>query len=312
MLSAGFLMRSRVLPSLCSPGHSVDPPTTVAELVARLKSLNRPTHGLKQDLVSYEAIAETIGSITACRGRARSLLNALADALLESPDRSSDSTHRPSRSFHECSGSGRSGGMRQDASTDGVPRRDPERTTSQSRGARLGPMFMHGARLRLATRLGRVGQLGRRFECVTIDSFAWRLLGRWRALAARVGGAIPDTFDGRCDLAGTLLERPEVCAWVIARFPIVVIDEAQDLRVERLRRQHAARVSRGGGHALVGVLHQPEGSATALRHRMRELAQTRVRFGYRRLRVLLQREGWDVGKERFYRVYTEEGFGKSV
>jgi hypothetical protein len=46
---------------------------------------------------------------------------------------------------------------------------------------------------------------------------------------------------------------------------------------------------------------------TALRARMRELAQTRVRFGYRRLRVLLQREGWDVGKERFYRVYTEEG-----
>ena len=35
---------------------------------------------------------------------------------------------------------------------------------------------------------------------------------------------------------------------------------------------------------------------TALRQRMRELAQTRVRFGYRRLRVLLQREGWEVGK----------------
>jgi putative transposase len=46
---------------------------------------------------------------------------------------------------------------------------------------------------------------------------------------------------------------------------------------------------------------------TALRQRMRELAQTRVRFGYRRLRVLLLREGWEVGKERFYRVYTEEG-----
>ena len=40
---------------------------------------------------------------------------------------------------------------------------------------------------------------------------------------------------------------------------------------------------------------------------MRELAQTRVRFGYRRLLVLLRREGWEVGKERFYRVYTEEG-----
>jgi putative transposase len=45
----------------------------------------------------------------------------------------------------------------------------------------------------------------------------------------------------------------------------------------------------------------------ALRVRLRELAQARVRFGYRRLRVLLQREGWEVGKERFYRVYTEEG-----
>jgi putative transposase len=43
-----------------------------------------------------------------------------------------------------------------------------------------------------------------------------------------------------------------------------------------------------------------------LRQRMRELAQTRVRFGYRRLLVLMRREGWDVGKERFYRVYTEE------
>jgi putative transposase len=35
---------------------------------------------------------------------------------------------------------------------------------------------------------------------------------------------------------------------------------------------------------------------TALRQRMRELARTRVRFGYRRLRVLLLREGWTVGK----------------
>ena len=46
---------------------------------------------------------------------------------------------------------------------------------------------------------------------------------------------------------------------------------------------------------------------TGLRQRLRQLAQTRVRFGYRRLRVLMQREGWLVGKERFYRVYTEEG-----
>jgi putative transposase len=42
---------------------------------------------------------------------------------------------------------------------------------------------------------------------------------------------------------------------------------------------------------------------TALRARMRELAQTRVRFGYRRLRALLQREGWEVGKSALSRVY---------
>jgi putative transposase len=35
---------------------------------------------------------------------------------------------------------------------------------------------------------------------------------------------------------------------------------------------------------------------TALRQRMRELARTRVRFGYQRLRVLLLREGREVGK----------------
>lgn len=48
---------------------------------------------------------------------------------------------------------------------------------------------------------------------------------------------------------------------------------------------------------------------TALRQRVRELAHARVRFGYRRLYVLLKREGWDVGKERFYRVYCEENLG---
>jgi len=30
--------------------------------------------------------------------------------------------------------------------------------------------------------------------------------------------------------------------------------------------------------------------------RTREIAQTRVRYGYRKVRVLLNRQGWDVGK----------------
>lgn len=45
---------------------------------------------------------------------------------------------------------------------------------------------------------------------------------------------------------------------------------------------------------------------TALRARMRELAQVRIRYGYRRLHVLLRREGWSLGKDQTYRLYTEE------
>jgi putative transposase len=46
----------------------------------------------------------------------------------------------------------------------------------------------------------------------------------------------------------------------------------------------------------------------ALRRRLRELAATRVRFGYRRLTVILSREGWRVNPKRIYRLYTEDGF----
>jgi putative transposase len=45
----------------------------------------------------------------------------------------------------------------------------------------------------------------------------------------------------------------------------------------------------------------------ALRIRLRDLAASRVRFGYRRLTVLLKREGWRVNAKRIYRLYAEEG-----
>jgi len=44
-----------------------------------------------------------------------------------------------------------------------------------------------------------------------------------------------------------------------------------------------------------------------LRVRLRELAASRVRYGYRRLTVLLKREGWAVNAKRIYRLYSEEG-----
>jgi hypothetical protein len=45
---------------------------------------------------------------------------------------------------------------------------------------------------------------------------------------------------------------------------------------------------------------------TELRMRIREIAQSRVRYGYRKIRVLLNREGWNVGKYLVYRLYCEE------
>ena len=45
----------------------------------------------------------------------------------------------------------------------------------------------------------------------------------------------------------------------------------------------------------------------ALRARLRALANERRRFGYRRLFVLLRREGEPSGRNRIYRLYREEG-----
>ena len=46
---------------------------------------------------------------------------------------------------------------------------------------------------------------------------------------------------------------------------------------------------------------------TVLRGRLRDLANERRRFGYRRLFVLLRREGEPSGINRIYRLYREEG-----
>jgi putative transposase len=43
-----------------------------------------------------------------------------------------------------------------------------------------------------------------------------------------------------------------------------------------------------------------------LRERLRTLAHERRRFGYRRLHVLLRREGYMVNHKRVYRLYREE------
>jgi len=46
---------------------------------------------------------------------------------------------------------------------------------------------------------------------------------------------------------------------------------------------------------------------TELRGHLRELANARRRFGYRRLFVLLRQQGEPSGRNRIYRLYREEG-----
>ena len=48
-------------------------------------------------------------------------------------------------------------------------------------------------------------------------------------------------------------------------------------------------------------------SQQALRQRIRDLAVSRVRYGYKRIHVLLRREGLQVNHKRVHRLYCLEG-----
>ena len=49
------------------------------------------------------------------------------------------------------------------------------------------------------------------------------------------------------------------------------------------------------------------GDQAALKQRIKQICETRIRYGYRRIHVLLRREGWDVNPKRIYRLYKEMG-----
>ena len=97
--------------------------------------------------------------------------------------------------------------------------------------------FMNGARRRLEARLGGEATFRRRFECQTFDVFARTLATRRRSLitpALQEQAAVLGEFDGPCFLAASLLENEAVRQWVARTFPLVLVDEAQDLDNHRM------------------------------------------------------------------------------
>jgi len=53
--------------------------------------------------------------------------------------------------------------------------------------------------------------------------------------------------------------------------------------------------------------HSVAADQTPLRLRIKELAATRVRYGYKRIHVVLRREGWTINHKRVYRLLQAGG-----
>ena len=79
------------------------------------------------------------------------------------------------------------------------------------------------------------------------------------------------------------------------------------LDVYRISERRACLISGFSRTTIRYVARRPQ--QAPLRRRMKEIAAVRVCYGYRRLHVVLRREGWPINHKRVYRLYTEEGLG---
>ena len=87
---------------------------------------------------------------------------------------------------------------------------------------------------------------------------------------------------------------------------------AQRAMVQRVQAHYGLSERRacrlvGIGRSTLRYRSRPRPEEESLRQRLRELAAVRPRFGYRRLHVLLRREGVTVNHKRIERLYREEG-----
>jgi len=85
---------------------------------------------------------------------------------------------------------------------------------------------------------------------------------------------------------------------------------AEKAAIEQLQSEYAFSQRRACGLLLVAAgtfRYQSGRNDEPLRSRLVQLARERPRFGYRRLHVLLQRDGTRVSHKRLHRVYRECG-----
>lgn len=80
----------------------------------------------------------------------------------------------------------------------------------------------HGSRRRMEAKLKGSQGVGPFVDCVTIDSFAWNLVCRWRGLARHLNIELRQgDFASITTAAGRLLRMPSVSLWVSRRYPFV-------------------------------------------------------------------------------------------
>ena len=91
----------------------------------------------------------------------------------------------------------------------------------------------------------------------------------------------------------------------------MVSPQARREAVRMLTAERGLGVTRARG--LIGISRSLYGyrsrrsPALELRNRIAELAAQKRRYGYRRIHVLLRREGWSMNHKRTYRLYREQG-----
>lgn len=73
---------------------------------------------------------------------------------------------------------------------------------------------------------------------------------------------------------------------------------AEERQVSCVRACRLDGISRAGSYRKSTAAEQ-----SALRMRIREIAYSRPRFGYQRIHIVLQREGWAINRKRAHRLY---------